>query len=137
MTIGELARRSNVNPRTLRYYKRIVVLTPTARTDADYRLYTERDAARLAFIRRAQALGLSLMEIADIIAVREAGIAPCRHVRSIAETKVAAIDARIAVLWALREDLTRLAERAGAVEDGCVGGSSICLAVEDTPAPTP
>ena len=137
MTIGELARWANVNPRTLRYYERIGVLTPTARTDAGYRLYTKRDAARLAFIRRAQTLGLSLTEIADIIAVREAGIAPCRHVRSIAETKVAAIDARIAALWALREGLTRLAERAGAVEDACVGGSSICLAVEDTPVPTP
>jgi len=53
MTIGELARWANVNPRTLRYYERIGVLTPTARTDAGYRLYTERDAARLAFIRRA------------------------------------------------------------------------------------
>ncbi len=137
MTIGELARWANVNPRTLRYYERIGVLTPTARTDAGYRLYTERDAARLAFIRRAQTLGLSLTEIADIIAVREAGIAPCRHVRAIAETKVAAIDARIAELWALRSELTRLAERAGAVEDICVGDSSICLAVENTPTPTP
>jgi len=69
--------------------------------------------------------------------VREAGIAPCRHVHAIAATKVAAIDARIAELWALRSELTRLAERAGAVEDVCVGGSSICLAVEDMPAPTP
>jgi len=137
MTIGELARWANVNPRTLRYYERIGVLTPTARTDAGYRLYTERDAARLAFIRRAQTLGLALTEIADIIAVREAGIAPCRHVRAIAETKVAAIDARIAELWALRSELTRLAERAGAVEDICVGDSSICLAVENTPTPTP
>jgi len=137
MTIGELARWANVNPRTLRYYERSGVLTPTARTDAGYRLYTERDAARLAFIRRAQTLGLSLTEIADIIAVSEAGIAPCRHVRAIAETKVAAIDARIAELWALRSELTRLAERAGAVEDVCVGGSSICLAVENTPTPTP
>ncbi len=137
MIIGELARWANVNPRTLRYYERIGVLTPTARTDAGYRLYTERDAARLAFIRRAQTLGLALTEIADIIAVREAGIVPCRHVRAIAETKAAAIDARIAELWALRGELTRLVERAGAVEDTCVGGSSICLAVEDTPAPTP
>ena len=130
MTIGELARWANVNPRTLRYYERIGVLTPTARTDAGYRLYTERDAARLAFIRRAQTLGLSLTEIADIIAVREAGIAPCRHVRAIAETKVAAIDARIAELWALRSELTRLAERAGAVEDVCVGGSSISSSLQ-------
>ena len=53
MTIGELAKQANVNPRTLRYYERIGLLVPSARTDAGYRLYTERDAARLAFIQRA------------------------------------------------------------------------------------
>ena len=42
MTIGELARRAHVNPRTLRYYERIGLLMPSARTDAGYRLYTER-----------------------------------------------------------------------------------------------
>jgi len=137
MTIGELARRANVNPRTLRYYERIGVLTPATRTPAGYRLYTEQDASRLAFIRRAQALGLSLAEIADIIAVRDAGIAPCRHVRAVAQAKVAVLDAHIAELQALRGELTRLTERAGAVEDRCLGGSSICLAVEGTRAEIP
>jgi len=137
VTIGELARRANVNPRTLRYYERIGVLAPTARTPAGYRLYTERDAARLMFIRRAQTLGLSLTEIADIIAVRDAGTAPCRHVRAVAQAKVAVIDARVAELQALRGELTRLMERAGAVEDRCLGGSSICLAVEGTRSDIP
>src|SRR4051794_37031933 len=110
MTIGELARQANVNPRTLRYYERIGLLVPSARTDAGYRLYTERDAARLAFIRRAQVLGLSLTEITEIIAIREAGSAPCRHVRAVAQAKVGTIDAHIAALQALREDLVQLAQ---------------------------
>jgi len=130
ITIGALARQADVNPRTLRYYERIGLLTPSARTDAGYRLYTNQDAARLAFIRRAQALGLSLTEIAAIIALREAGTVPCRHVSAVARAKATAIDARILELEALRDELGRLADRAEAVEAACVEGSSICLAVE-------
>jgi MerR family copper efflux transcriptional regulator len=130
MTIGVLASQADVNPRTLRYYERIGLLVPSARTDTGYRLYTDRDAGRLSFIRRAQALGLSLTEIADIIALREAGTTPCRHVRAVAQAKVAVIDARITALAALRDELTRLADRAEAVEARDVEGSSICLAVE-------
>jgi DNA-binding transcriptional MerR regulator len=130
MTIGELARQASINPRTLRYYERIGLLASSARTDAGYRLYTERDAARLAFIRRAQALGLTLVEIADVIAIREAGTAPCRHVRALARAKVAVSNERIAELQAQREELTWLAEHAEAFEAECVEGSSICLAVE-------
>jgi DNA-binding transcriptional MerR regulator len=137
MTIGTLARQADVTPRTLRYYERIGLLVPSARTDAGYRLYTARDAARLAFIRRAQALGLTLTEIADVIAVREAGTAPCQHVRALAQAKVAALNERIAELQALREELTRLAERAEAFEAECVEGSSICLAVESAQPATP
>ena len=130
LTIGALARRAGINPRTLRYYEHIGLLVPSARTDAGYRLYTERDATRLSFIRRAQALGLSLTEIADVIALREAGTTPCRHVSAVARAKVTAIDARIAELGVLRDELARLADRAEAVEAECVEGSLICLAVE-------
>jgi len=123
-TIGAVARSAGINPRTLRYYERIGLLVPSARTDAGYRLYTDRDAGRLSFIRRAQALGLSLTEIADVIALREAGTTPCRHVSTVARAKVAVIDERIAELQALREELTRLAERAEAVENTCADDSS-------------
>jgi len=133
LTIGALARQASINPRTLRYYERIGLLAPSARTDAGYRLYTERDAARLSFIRRAQTLGLALTEIADIIALREAGTTPCRHVSAVARAKATAINARITELEALRDELTRLADRAEAVEARCVEGSSICLAVEGAP----
>jgi len=135
MTIGALARQASINPRTLRYDERISLLVPSTRTDAGYRLYTERDAARLSFIRRAQALGLSLTEIAAIIALREAGTTPCRHVSAVARAKAATIEERITELAALRDELTRLADRAEAVEARCVEGSSICLAVEGD-APT-
>ena len=130
MRIGELAHLAGINPRTLRYYERIGLLAPSARTEAGYRLYSDTDADRLAFIRRAQTLGLSLTEIADIIALRDGGTPPCRHVRALAVLRISAIDQQIAELEALRADLVLLAERADAVEAACSGGSSICLAFE-------
>lgn len=130
MTIGQLARKLGINPRTLRYYERIGLLIPSARTAAGYRIYSELDAERLAFIRRAQRLGWSLNEIASIIAVREGGAPPCQHVRALAEAKAREIAARIAELETLRQEMGQLARVAVEVEPACAESSSICLAFE-------
>ncbi|MGI8915035.1 MAG: heavy metal-responsive transcriptional regulator [Chloroflexota bacterium] len=125
-----MARRAAVNPRTLRYYERIGVLAPSARSDAGYRLYTADDLVRLIFIRRAQGLGLSLAEIAAILAVRDAGNAPCRHVRAIAQARVRQIDDHLTELQAMRQELVALAERARTIEPACAASYAICLAFE-------
>ena len=137
MRIGELARAAGLNPRTLRYYERIGLLPPAGRTDAGYRRYTAGDARRLAFIRRAQGLGLSLAAIAEILAVRDGGAAPCGRVRALGEVRVAEIDRRIAELRALREELARVVAIAREVEPACAAGDGICLAIEPGPAPPP
>lgn len=130
LTVGELATQAGITSRTLRYYERIGLLVPSARTAAGYRLYSEQAARRLAFIRQAQALGLALTDIAEIITLREAGTVPCRQVRAVALAKVSVIDARIAALQALRDDLTALAARAEATEVEGAPDASICLAIE-------
>ncbi len=137
MTIGQLARKLGINPRTLRYYERIGLLIPSARTAAGYRIYSELDAERLAFIRRAQRLGWSLDEIASIIAVRESGSPPCRHVRALAEAKAWEIAARIVELETLRQEMGQLARVAVEVEPACAESSSICLAFEPDRFPRP
>jgi DNA-binding transcriptional MerR regulator len=133
LRIGELAAECGLNPKTVRYYEAIGLLTPAGRTDAGYRFYTPRHAQRLAFIRRAQSLGLSLAAIADILAVRDAGGAPCRRVRALAEAKVVEIDRQLDGLQALRRELTSLAARASEVEPACAAGAQICLAIESPP----
>jgi len=135
MRIGELAQLAGVNPRTLRYYERIGLLAPSSRTEAGYRVYSPGDADRLAFIRRAQSVGLSLAEIADVIALRDTGTVPCRHVRALAEAKVSEIDVRVAELQQLRADLVRLGEAAREAETDCVQASSICIAFEESTQP--
>lgn len=135
LTIGALARRLGVHPRALRYYERIGLLKPSSRTGAGYRLYSERDAERLAFIRRAQTFGLSLNDIASILAVRDGGLAPCRHVRALAESRVKALDARLAEMLRLRAELAQLAEHATAVEAACQMSDGICLAFDPNDLP--
>jgi len=128
MTIGALARRLVVHPRALRYYERIGLLTPSSRTEAGYRLYSERDAVRVEFIRRAQTFGLSLHDIASILAVRDGGAAPCRQVRALAEAYTQALDMRLAELLRLRGELAQLARHATEVEAVCQESNGICLA---------
>lgn len=133
MTIGVLARRIGIHPRALRYYERIGLLRPADHTAAGYRLYTEHDEQRVAFIRRAQTFGLSLEEIAGILAVRDGGAPPCRHVGALAEARIHALDARMNELLALRAELSRLAETAATVESACQSSDSICLAFSGAP----
>jgi len=70
--IEEVAARTGLTRRTIRYYEELGLLEPPARTEGHYRLYTEADVARLMHIRRLKdALGLSLKEIQQMIAAEE------------------------------------------------------------------
>lgn len=69
MHIGELAGRSNLSLRTIRHYDEVGLLTPSGRTEGGFRLYTERDFARLLLIRRMKPLGFSLEEMAELLRV--------------------------------------------------------------------
>ncbi|MHB9096060.1 MAG: MerR family transcriptional regulator, partial [Eubacteriales bacterium] len=66
LKIGELAKRVGVNPKTIRFYEDIGLITST-RAPNGYRIYNFQDESNLLFIRRAQKLGLSLQEIRSII----------------------------------------------------------------------
>ena len=67
LKIGELARRTGLTVRTLHHYDAIGLLRPSLRTDADHRLYTAADVARLQHIRSLRQLGFALEEIRDCL----------------------------------------------------------------------
>lgn len=67
MHIGELAERTELSQRTIRHYDSIGLLTPSARSEGGFRLYTEDDYARLMLIRRMKPLGYSLDEMGDLL----------------------------------------------------------------------
>ncbi|MBQ0985015.1 MerR family transcriptional regulator [Streptomyces sp. F63] len=68
MRIGELAALAGVSTRTVRHYHHLGLLPEPVRRANGYRVYTLRDAVRLARIRRLTELGLGLEEVRDVLA---------------------------------------------------------------------
>jgi DNA-binding transcriptional MerR regulator len=127
--IGELAERIGVNTKTIRYYESIGLVPPPPRTSSGYRIYNREDEVRVAFIKAAQHLGLSLEEIREVLALREAGRAPCEHVRNMLRDHVRVITRRIAELRQLRQELRAL----DAVIDEIRGDHAVvCRIIEHT-----
>ncbi|HEX7177859.1 MAG TPA: MerR family transcriptional regulator [Pyrinomonadaceae bacterium] len=108
LRIGEVAKASGLGVETLRFYERRGLLGRPRRTAANYRVYDDSVLERLAFIRRAQAIGFSLDEIQTIIAESEDGRRPCGHVRELARRKLSELDERLRELRAHRGELARL-----------------------------
>lgn len=65
--VGELAKRTGMTVRTLHHYHEIGLLTPSQRTAAGHRLYTEGDVARLQQVASLRSLGFPLDEIRDVL----------------------------------------------------------------------
>jgi len=105
--IGAVARRAEVGVETLRYYERLGLLGSPRRTESGYRLYTDAIFARLDFIRKAQAMGFTLEEIARIIQESEKGQSPCAEVRRIARRKLDELDRRLKQLRQYRNELAQ------------------------------
>jgi len=121
--IGDLAKRCDVTRDTLRFYEREGLLPPPHRSDAGYRLYGEPDAERVQFIRRAQAVGLTLDDIRELLSVQRLRTpGACRRVAERLRARIQVIDRRVAELNAFRRELAKgLAQ--------CDDGASSCPVV--------
>ncbi|MFE0631183.1 MerR family transcriptional regulator [Streptomyces sp. NPDC058864] len=67
MQIGEVAARTELSLRTIRYYEETGLVVPSARSQGGFRLYTEADVARLMVIRRMKPLGFALEQMRDLL----------------------------------------------------------------------
>jgi MerR family transcriptional regulator, mercuric resistance operon regulatory protein len=105
MTIARLAAAAGVGVETVRYYQRRGLLAVPA-SAGGVRRYDEGDLRRLLFVRRAQAAGFTLDEIAELLALDRTE--DRARVRELATERLAALDARIAELDASRAALERL-----------------------------
>lgn len=126
MRIGELATRSGVPVKTIRYYEDIGVLAEADRTPSGYRDYDDPAIDRLAFVRAAQAVGLTLGEIRQVVALRERGETPCTHAVELLERRADEIEGRIAELQRLQVDLRRLASRAQDLDPADCDPDQVC-----------
>ncbi|MCL8206679.1 MAG: heavy metal-responsive transcriptional regulator [Actinomycetia bacterium] len=114
--IGELAARTGIPARTIRFYEAKGVLPPPPRSTSGYRWYGPADVKRLELLRRAKALGLTLEAIGSVIALREGGHAPCAHVRQLLDDRLAEIRKQLDALRALEAELQALRTWADTVE---------------------
>ncbi len=107
-TIGTLAKAADVGVETIRYYQRRGLLAEPSRHRGAYRIYGAAELARLRAIRHAQQLGFSLDEIAGLLALNEE--ADRDKARTLAQAKIALIEARIAQLAGMRNALAELVD---------------------------
>ena len=116
----------SVTAKTNRYYEEIGLLPPAEREANGYRLYDRGALQRLRFVQHAQAAGLSLKEIMQVLMIRSEGRAPCVHVRELLCHHLEQIEARLAELRATRRELQDLARHAETVDPASCPEDVIC-----------
>lgn len=129
MLIGEVAAATGASTKTLRYYEGRRLLHEPARTPGGYRDYRPEVVDRIAFIRRAQAAGLTLRQIGDVLQVRDGGRAPCDHVAAMVDARLAEVEQRLAELERTRAQLHDLRSRLVDLDPADCPPDGICVAV--------
>ena len=125
---GQAARELGVGVQTLHYYEREGLIPTPPRTDAGYRVYPSEVMDRLRFIRRAQALGLSLAEIRETCELAEIGESPCGRVQAALAEKLEDVDRRLEELTLFRHQLADLVAHAPEGQPGLA--AAFCSIVE-------
>ena len=100
MTISRLAGAAGVNIETVRFYQRSGLMDEPARPYSGYRTYGGSDVRRIRFIKRAQQLGFTLDEVANLL--RLEGSQTCASTRTLAARKLAMVDAKLNDLLAIK-----------------------------------
>lgn len=109
LTIGQVAKIGGVNIETIRYYERQGLIPPPPRRESGYRQYPEDTVNRVRFIKRAQELGFSLKEIAELFSLRVGPDTVCADVRKRAVAKIGEIEQKMDTLQRMKKVLTKLA----------------------------
>ena len=130
MRIGQLATHTGVPATTIRYYEELGVFAKPARTKAGYRDYPDDAPDRLQFVKVAQNAGLTLKDIRGIMAVREQGKAPCKHVAHLIGRKLGEVAEQMEALRLTKQELRRLAERANRLDPQQCDSDSICHIID-------
>ncbi|MQW88330.1 MerR family transcriptional regulator [Sinorhizobium saheli] len=111
LTIGELAKATGTNVSTIRYWEQTGLLAPSGRSEGNQRRYTEDEQDRLAFIRHARDLGLSVDAIRDLIDLSHRPDMPDTEADRIASEQLAEIREKIDRLKKLENELVQMSTR--------------------------
>jgi MerR family transcriptional regulator, copper efflux regulator len=111
MNIGEIAARTGMPRKTIRYYESIGLIAAAPRTDSGYRSYGDRDLRILRFVHRARDLGFSVKAVSELLALWRDPDHSSADVKALARDHVGDIDRKIAQLQAMRRAVIDLMDR--------------------------
>ena len=117
MKIGEIATEASVTVDTVRFYERVGVLPPPARTESGYRDYGRDTVERIRLTRELQAIGFTLADAVDALAAHDAGGATCESEQWRLQAVLDRVDDKLAELTALRGRIVQ-------AQDACADGQS-------------
>lgn len=124
LSIGQLAKSTDVKIPTIRFYEEIGLLPSPARTASDRRVYSAGTVQRLSFIRHARQLGFPTDAIRTLLDLSDHPDRPCGDANLIAREQLGAVDAKITQLQALRSELAHM------LETDCHGAAAQCRVIE-------
>jgi DNA-binding transcriptional MerR regulator len=130
LSIGQLANATAVKVPTIRFYEEIGLLPSPARTASDRRIYTATTVQRLSFIRHARQLGFPTEAIRTLLELSDHPDRSCEDANVVAREQLAAVDAKIGQLNALRVELAKM------LETNCHGAAARCRIIEAVAGPT-
>jgi MerR family mercuric resistance operon transcriptional regulator len=116
ITIGKLAKISGVGVETVRFYQKKELLREPASTGA-IRTYTEEDAQKIIFIKKAQELGFSLAEIKELLELNTKPRTTCANVKTKAMAKIKEIEHKIENLHKIKKSLVKLSTVCDSTQD--------------------
>jgi DNA-binding transcriptional MerR regulator len=129
--IGAVAKATGTKVETIRWYERVGLLPPPARTAGNCRSFGRAHLDRLSFVRRARDLGFTLHQVRDLLRLADQRDRSCDEVDAIARVHLAEVERKIADLEALRREL---ADIIGRCRHGTVAECRILEALSPTPA---
>lgn len=115
--IGEVAARTGCSPESIRHYEKLGLLPPPKRGEQGYRHYDQAALERISFIRHGRHLGLDLHSIQELLALSDHPDTDCSAADDIASRHLAHLEARIAKLQALADELRQVVHQ-------CRGGKA-------------
>ncbi|QLE39899.1 heavy metal-responsive transcriptional regulator [Nostoc sp. C052] len=131
LLIGQVTDLTGIPIRTIRYYESLGLINSLKRTEGGFRQFSLDVLTRLAFIKRAQNLGLSLEEIGNILQVYDQGQTPCGEIKEKLEEKVLQIDRQIDQLLTLRSEIKGLLSGWKNISNH--NEETICPIIQNTP----
>ena len=109
LKIGELAELAGISRDALRFYEKHGLVTPTARTDSGYRLYSKSDVLRISFILSAKEVGFTLNEIHQLLELEVTkDDKSCQDVKQFVDNKIQVVNQRLTEIKKIKQSLQTL-----------------------------